>query len=75
MVVIVTKKDEDKLGTFVSFIFSLFLGLFLISKRNSFSRIRIPNFQILKRTPISALSLFACLLIWSRDNIITDFCI
>ena len=76
MVVIVTKRDDNKLGLFVSIIFtSPFLGLLLASKRNSINCLRLLNFQILKRTAISALSYFVGLLIRFRDHLITDFCI
>lgn len=76
MVVIVTYKDMDRLGLFVSiYFFSPNIGLFLASKRNSFSGLRVPYFQVLKRASISALGLSACLLIRFRDHLITNFCI
>lgn len=66
----------DRLGLFVSiYFFSPDIGLFLASKRNSFSGLRVPYFQVLKRASISALGLSACLLIRFRDHLITNFCI
>ena len=76
MVVIVTKKDENRLGLFVRISFiSLYIGLFLVGERNSFNSVRVSNFQILKRPSIQPLGIFASRLIWFRDHLITYFCV
>ena len=76
MVVIVTKKDENRLGLFVRISFiSLYIGLFLVGERNSFNSVRFSNFQILKRPSIQPLGIFASRLIWFRDHLITYFCV
>ena len=76
MVVIVTKKDENRLGLFVRISFiSLYIGLFLVGERNSFNSVRVSNFQILKRSSIQPLGIFASHLIWFRDHLITYICV